>query len=58
MAEKVKHKYQIKNRDGKTCVTYKGEGCYYSPATLSEMRQNGYKLYIDGKLFEGDSNYI
>lgn len=55
MAEKVRRKYQIKNRDGKVCMAYEDGSCHYSLETLRNMKQNGYKLYIDGKLWKDDS---
>lgn len=30
-------------------MAYDDERCHYSEETLRTMRQNGYKLYIDGK---------
>lgn len=44
--------YVIKNRDGKICMSYNDERCHYSEETLKSMKQNGYKLYVDGKLYK------
>ena len=49
----MKHKYEIK-KDGKVIVSYDDERCHYSVETLRNMRQNGYKLYIDGKMWKDE----
>lgn len=46
--------YEIR-KNGVICMSYDDERCHYSVDTLRSMRQNGYKLYIDGKLWKDDS---
>lgn len=37
-------------KDGKTMMSWQNPSCGYSPETLKNMKANGYRLYIDGKL--------
>ena len=37
-------------KDGKTMMSWRDPSCGYSPETLKNMKSNGYRLYIDGKL--------
>lgn len=37
-------------KDGKTMMSWRDPSCGYSPETLKNMKANGYRLYIDGKL--------
>lgn len=50
MDEKVRHKYEIRNRDGLICMSYNDERCNYPEPILRSMREAGYKIYVDGKL--------
>ncbi len=47
--ESQKHKYEIR-KDGKVCMSWTDPACGYSKETIKNMKQNGYRLYIDGKL--------
>ena len=42
-------KYEIR-KDGVTYCGFDDESCMYSDETLKNMRDAGYKLYVDGKL--------
>lgn len=37
-------------KDGKTMMSWRDPSCGYPPETLKNMKANGYRLYIDGKL--------
>ena len=53
MAEKVKHRFEVK-KNGVTYAAYDDEKCHYSESVLRNMRQNGYKIYKDGKLLKDE----
>lgn len=54
MSEKTKHRYEIRNGT-KVCMAYDDVRCHYSEETLKNMREHGYKLYIDGKLYRPEN---
>ena len=48
-------KYEIR-KDGVAYCGFDDEDCMYDKETLKQMRSEGYKLYIDGKLARGQKN--
>lgn len=44
-------KYEIR-KDGKVYCGFDDELCMYSKEVLKNMREAGYKLYVDGKLYK------
>lgn len=44
-------KYEIR-KDGIIYCCFDDESCMYSNETLKNMRDAGYKLYVDGKLWK------
>ena len=37
-------------KDGKTMMSWRDPSCGYAPSTLKNMKANGYRYYIGGKL--------
>ena len=50
-------KFEVKDRDGRTVMSTKYKSCIYPARIRNQMKQAGFKLYLNGKLLKkGDLN--
>ena len=49
--KETKHKFEIR-KNGQSYCGFDDKSLMYSESTLKSMRDAGYKLYVDGKLYK------